>query len=294
MSVYNGEKFVAEAIESVLAQSYEDLELICVNDGSTDRSQEIIDGFSDPRLKSIVQENAGPSAARNCGIKASSGSYLAFLDCDDIYLPFSVEKRVSYIKASPERVFVHADFVLIDEFGNLIANSLKEWKGINSLSGQCFKKLFIDGTTILPSSVMIKKKIFDRVGLFDELFFRAEDYDLWLRISYYYPISFLNEPLAKYRLHSQSLSTNSSLSGDLHSARALLKAVANYSDIEKLIDAVEMKKRLYQTCFDVADDYLKNGDLKSAHHWLKKAWTWNKTPKNFIKMLKTYLRSHCV
>jgi len=291
MPVYNGEKFLAQAIESVLNQNYQDLELVCVNDGSTDRSQEIIDSFFDPRLKSIVQENAGLPAARNIGIKASSGSFIAFLDCDDIYLPFSVEKRVSYLSVSPERVFVHTDFIPIDESGNQIADSLKQWRGIDPISGMCFKSLFLHGTAILPSSVMMKKEIFDRVGLFDGSFLRAQDYDLWLRIAYHYPLFLLNECCVKYRVHSQSLS-NLSLLGDLHSARALLKAAANYSDIEKLIGALEMRKRLYRACYDVAYDSLKDGDLKAARYWFKKSFLWNKTPKVFLKMLFTYLRCH--
>lgn len=284
MPVYNGERFLAEAIESVLRQTFEDFELICVNDGSTDRSQDIIDGFSDPRLKSIVQRNAGLPNARNTGIRASKGQYIAFLDCDDLYFPFSLEKRVDYLSSSEGRFLVHSDFIVIDETGvetPLLANSRKN---VVTPSGKCFKRLFLEGTVINTCSVMIKRDVLKTIGYFDESFFHAEDYDMWLRISYRYPISFISEATVKYRMHTENMSHNT-INAEIYSAKALLKAAENVPDIEKIIGKSAMRKRLHQVCFDVAYQALTAGDLDTGRYWLKKAWQWGRRPKSLFLLV---------
>jgi glycosyltransferase involved in cell wall biosynthesis len=286
MPVYNGEQFLAESVESVLRQTFKDFELICINDGSTDRSQDIIDSFSDSRLKSIVQKNAGPPHARNTGIKSSKGNYLAFLDCDDVWLPFSLEKRLNYLSCSNERFMVHSDAILINESGKNLAGSIRTRNGESPFSGKCFRRLFLEGSNMLTSSVIIKKELFQHIGLFDESFFRAQDYDLWMRISYHYPISFLNEPLVKYRVHSNNIS-NMTMLGEIHSARALLKAAENVPDIEKLIGKSDLRSRLYQASFDVGYAALEAGDAETGRHWLGRAWTWGRKPKTFLLLAAT-------
>ena len=286
MPVYNGEKFLAEAIESVLSQSFQDFELICVNDGSTDGSQQIIDSFLDSRLKRLSQTNAGQASARNCGIKFCKGNLISFLDQDDVYLPTCIEERVKYFHKSDSYSFIYNDFMIIDENSTVVNPSVLKWRKTKYISGKCFNELFLNGTFIIPSSVMMEKEIFDKIGLFDETLWGADDYDLWLRISYYYSIGFVPSPLNKYRVHSQNFSKNNSIMEN-RTALAILKAVENFPDVDKLVGKREMKKRLYQVCFDTAYSNLKVGDLNPAYYWLKKAWHWGRKPKTLLILVAT-------
>ena len=118
------------------------------------------------------------------------------------------------------------------------------------------------------------------------LFFRAQDYDLWLRISCRYPLSFIDEPLVKYRIHDDNL-THNTVSGEIHSARALLKAAENVPDIEMLIGKSALHRRLSQVCFDTAYLSLTNGDLDTGRHYLKKAWHWGRKPKTLLILVAT-------
>ncbi len=286
MPVYNGEKFLAEAIESVLNQTYSDLELIVVNDGSTDRSQEIIDSFSDPRLRKIRQANQGQASARNRGLKVSKGKFIAFLDQDDLFLLHCISERLKFFQNSTFD-FVYNDFVVIDDKGDIISQSGLQWRNTSPLQSKCFKELFLKGTFIVPSSVMLRRDLFNKIGFFDEKLWGTDDYDLWLRVSYSYAFGFIPSSLIKYRIHDQNFSGNT-LEMEKRTARVLLKAVNTFANIEELIGTKEMRNRLYSQCFDVAYNYLRQGDLKSARYWLKKAWQWGRKPKTLVQLIATW------
>src|SRR5574341_1935425 len=119
--VYNGEKYIEDAIRSVLTQTFSDLELIIVDDGSTDKTGEICKGFlSDSRVKYIYQENQGVSSARNTGIKRSNGEYVAFLDADDYWLPDKTEEQIKFLKIHKEFGMVHCGIYLLNARGEKI------------------------------------------------------------------------------------------------------------------------------------------------------------------------------
>jgi len=287
MPVYNGEKFLAEAIESVLNQTYHDLELIVVNDGSTDRSQEIIESYSDPRVRNIIQTNKGLPIARNAGIEASNGKLITFLDCDDVYLPDSVMRRIKYFEENTRCRFLYADSVLINENGRTLAKSTWQFQRVEPISGKCFRELFLKGTFLNTCSVMMRREILDQVGTFDRTFRHALDYDLWLRIAYHYSFDVLKVPVVKYRRHSSNMS-NRTANEDLYSALALLKAVKTLPDLDKVVGKREIRNRLYSQCFDVAYNYLRQGDAKAARYWLRKAWYWGRKPKTLVQLIATW------
>ncbi len=286
MPVYNGERFVADAIQSVLDQNFEDFELICVNDGSTDSSQEIIDSFADPRLKRLSQKNLGQASARNIGIRFSTGDFISFLDQDDIYLPSCIEERLKYFQKFSDAIFVYNDSIIIDEDDHMIESSILRYRIVQPVSGRCFRELFLDGTFIAPSAVMVKKEIFDDIGVFDETLWGADDYDLWLRIAYKNFLYFLSSSLIKYRVHSHNFSKKT-LHMEERTALALEKAAENVPDIEKIIGKSALRRRLYQACFDVAYRALTADELDTGRYWLKKAWRWGRRPKSLFLLLVT-------
>ena len=197
---YNREKKIVKAIESVLNQTYKNFELIVVDDGSTDKTKSVVESFKDPRIKYYFQENSGrPAVARNTGIKNCSGSLIAFLDSDDEWLPTKLEKQIKKMKDNKEADVVTCLCIFKNE-----SNNTENKKDFYNYSGKFFDRLFYTLDSMTPSSVLVKKEILDKVGLFDESKMCAgvEDFDLWLRIAKSgYKIDYVPEHLFKYNYH---------------------------------------------------------------------------------------------
>lgn len=188
----NRAHLLAQAIQSVLDQRLTDFELIIVDDGSTDDTPTGVNAYNDPRIRYIRQANAGVSAARNRGIQEASGRYIAFLDDDDLFLPTKLEKQVAYLEAHPEMAMVHSRYVILDAKNNLIETIPSQG------AGQLYLPFLKSCTVALPT-VMLRREIFDAVGLFDQSMTIGEDIHLWIRIAKHYPIGEIQEPLVKIR-----------------------------------------------------------------------------------------------
>lgn len=203
ITTYQRPHLVSQTIESVIAQTYTDYEIIVVNDGSLDNTKEVLDQFED-KITVIHQQNRGVSAARNAGIHAASGRYIAFLDDDDLWLPHKLEKQIACLESNPNIGLVYSDMFCFNEYGTLPAT----WSQGNPTppAPQCWL-LFVRNFIPTPS-VVVRKECLDKVGLFDETLVTCEDYDLWLRILAKFPIHFLNEPLVRYRISANSLQKN--------------------------------------------------------------------------------------
>jgi glycosyltransferase involved in cell wall biosynthesis len=191
---YNAEPFIAETIESVLHQTYADFELVLVDDGSTDRTAEILGSYSDPRVRVIRQANAGISAARNRGVAESRGSHVAFLDNDDLWLPEKLERQVAVLDRDPEIGLVYSDAFVMSEDGRL-RNTFSDWMALPS--GQVFEAL-LARNAIPTSTVMMRRTVFEAVGPFAP-YKISQDYDLWLKCAARYRVACIAEPLIKYR-----------------------------------------------------------------------------------------------
>lgn len=198
---YNCERFVSVAIDSVLAQSYDDYEIIVVNDGSTDSTCKILSGYSS-KIKVIDQPNGGPAEARNTGVKHSGGEYLAFLDQDDAWLPDKLKMQVELLEKNAETALAYTDtYVLSDKaFESECSMSLRTFRMRRPRRGRVLEYLLIENF-IPTSSVMVRKKSILRAGTFDPSVVPSEDYDMWLRIAAEHEIDYLDVPLVKYRDH---------------------------------------------------------------------------------------------
>lgn len=196
--VFNRENFIKRAVESVLNQSYKNFELIVVNDGSTDKTLDVIKNYP---IKIISQENRGVSSARNRGIKASYGDIITFLDSDDEWKKDKLKIQANFFINNPEYKIHQTDEIWI-----------KNGKFLNKKRIHQKKEgyIFYDSLhlcLISPSAVAIKREIFDEVGLFREDFEVCEDYELWLRITKKYPVGFSPEKMViKYGGHKDQLS----------------------------------------------------------------------------------------
>lgn len=205
--VFNREDVIARAIRSVLDQTYEALEIIVVDDGSTDQTVETCKEFGD-RIRLIHQENAGPAAARNRGIYHSRGEYIAFLDSDDEWYPRKIEKQVRFsMNGELPVVITDSEINHPDHTDTTFQKSLfsKELKADNKQVMHLFNWILIQNFIHL-STVLIKKESLVGAGLFDETMWIAEDTDLWLRVSRTNRVGVLNEVLAKRDVRPDKLS----------------------------------------------------------------------------------------
>ena len=188
LPTYNRGWILKEAIDSVLAQDFRDFELIVVDDGSTDNTPQILDSYHQD-LVVVRQPNRGVSAARNRGIAAAGGGLIAFLDSDDLWLPRKLSSQVVFFNSNPEAVINQTEEIWIRN-GVRVNPKTRHLKP----SGMIFEPS-LALCLVSPSAVMMKRSLFDEVGLFDEDLPACEDYDLWLRISWRYPVHLIETPL---------------------------------------------------------------------------------------------------
>jgi glycosyltransferase EpsE len=211
MPVYNGQKFLKKAIESILNQTYKDFELIVINDGSTDATQKILSGIEDNRLKVLKNiKNKGVTKSLNIALKLARGEYIARADADEVNIKKRFQEQVDFLDNNPDYVGVGSKFYLIDENGK----PLKEkevrvgYKSISITDKEIRQKLIIRNQIIHPS-VMIRKKALKKVGYYREAFNGAEDYDLWFRLLRIGKFYNLPTELIKRRWHRDVVTRNS-------------------------------------------------------------------------------------
>jgi glycosyltransferase involved in cell wall biosynthesis len=185
ITTYNRRRFLREAALSVLQQDYPDKEIIIVDDGSTDNS---IEEVKDLPVRYAWKENSGISSARNKGIEAAQGEYIAFLDVDDLWKKNKLSTQISQMKAK-EHSASYTDEIWIRD-GKRLNQKLRHKKYSGMIFGHCLPLCIIS-----PSSAVIKREIFEDVGLFDESLPVCEDYDMWLRVTARYPVLFVERPL---------------------------------------------------------------------------------------------------
>jgi len=225
--VYNQEKYIEECVESVLSQDYENLEVIVADDGSTDRTPEILKGFGQ-KIHYIRQENRGAAVALNKGIQRARGSLAAWLSADDVYLPGKIRKQVKKLQDDPDLALVYTDWIMIDAEGHVL-RSIR----CPCPSPERFVREMLIGNFINGSSVLLKKECFEKVGYFDEKLPASVDGDMWFRSLHRgYRFGHVPEPLLKYRWHSGNLSHNCRLM-QTYKDQVISKAITAFS-VEEL------------------------------------------------------------
>jgi len=210
--VYKAAEFLEEALESVLAQDYPHLDIIVVDDGSSDDSLAILQRFAD-RIRILTQQNRGPAAARNLGVRVARGSLLAFHDADDVWLPGKLRAQVDYLCGHPEIGIVFGQFAFWrpDTQGNYpepawFFRHPESWAIKQPLSGWIYFEELHDSQIAMITPI-VRREIFDLVGEFDEVLEGGSDYDFWLRATYVTKCHMIETCLALYRLHGDSVST---------------------------------------------------------------------------------------
>ena len=191
--VYNGERFLAQALDSVCAQGYSPLEVIVVDDGSTDQTAKVVNGFKD-KVVYFFQQNGGPAAARNRGIATAHGEFIAFLDADDLWAPNKIERQVDYLLQHPETgcVFTHQRIIIEPGMERPL------W----------LRKEFLqtDHTGYIPSSLIVRRHVFEQLGDFDPSYRVAEDCDWFFRAKEAgITMAVLPETLLYKRIHGSNL-----------------------------------------------------------------------------------------
>jgi|WetSurMetagenome_2_1015567.scaffolds.fasta_scaffold114498_2 glycosyltransferase involved in cell wall biosynthesis len=198
---YNAARWIAETIESVLVQTFQDFEIIVVDDGSTDETAEAVTKFK--RVKCIHQENSGLSSARNTGIRAAMGEYIAFIDADDLWLHDKLDAQMTRLKQT-RFAWVYSDAFAFDGESHTPLFIFSQMR--KQHEGEVLQSLLLEDFIPMPTPIL-KRHIFDEVGFFteDTKLHSAEDWDMWLRTAARYPVGFVKRPLAMYRVHPTSM-----------------------------------------------------------------------------------------
>lgn len=203
--VYNGERYLTETLNSVIAQTEQNWEIIAVNDGSSDRSLEILDEASkkEPdRIRVISVSNGGVSRARNTGVSAARGIYIAFLDQDDLWVPEKLERQIQQFRSDGTLGISFTNESIIDDTGSVVREKVLTFNSRRN-RGYVFGHLVFDNF-IAISSVMLTRELFIKIGGFDSRYSLAEDYDFLLKAVKKVPVDYIDESLLLYREHGES------------------------------------------------------------------------------------------
>lgn len=221
MSVYNGQKYLKESIESILNQTYKDFEFVIINDGSNDNSKKIIESFSNKRIMLISRENKGLIFSLNQAIGVAKGQYLARMDADDISDPTRFQKQVEFMDAHPDVALCGTWAKIINQAGHVVG----QYK-TPTASTQIRRAILFHNPFIHPT-VMFRRSIINEIGNYNPHFKNIEDYELWTRIVYKYNTANIGEFLISYRTTKESITqskkTQMRLKGILVRFLALLR-----------------------------------------------------------------------
>lgn len=227
MPVYNGERYLREAIGSILNQTFGDFEFIIINDGSTDSTEKIIQSFKDPRIVYISNgKNLGLSKSFNIGINAAKGAYLARMDADDISTPKRFERQVQFLEKRPQVDIVGSNLRFIDEYGKFRSNFKRQADHMDIK----FSSLF--STPMMHPTVMGKTSVF-KTHHYNEALSNSEDYELWSRLLFNTNTHFANihEPLLLYRTYPHSFTQTLNLDKRIVSAHNAITNIERYTPL---------------------------------------------------------------
>lgn len=242
--VYNAEKYLEECIRSAIEQSYRNIEVIAVDDGSTDNSLEILEKYS-RKIRIIKKKNGGTATALNTGIEAMDGQWFKWLSADDILDNSAVQVLINETKKlgkDAKSCIFYSNYELIDESSDVVGEFVEQ--NCNDLESLARNVILLDHYYGNATTSLIHKSIFDQCGLFDEKIGYQEDYEFWLRccLVYGYKLHLVPQKLAKYRIHEQQL-TKKKLTDALEHAKTIrsnILKILSHEQQTKYLDALKM------------------------------------------------------
>jgi glycosyltransferase involved in cell wall biosynthesis len=257
LPVYNGERYLRDAVGSVLSQGFTDFELLLLDDGSTDRSLEIMQGFAngDSRVRVISRENRGLVATLNQLVGEARGELLARMDADDICLPDRLQRQVDFLAAHPEVVCVGGDVELIDDAGRFLT-VLRMVHDDASIQGQALE----GHTTICHPCALMRRSAVQAVGGYHAEFYPTEDLDLWLRLGEVGQLANLSGPVLRYRLHGSSISGSD--------------AVKQRAAARRSCEDAWRRRRLSGRSFEANAPWRPTADRRSQHQFMLRYGWW--------------------
>lgn len=261
---YNCARYLGQAIESVMNQTYRDVEIIVVDDGSTDETSQIMDKYG-ANVHYIRQDNRGMSAARNRAIDSSSGELIALLDADDWWEPTKLEEQVSTLAQDPDVCLVYSDLKVVHDDGSITPSFLSSRP--MAASGYIFDQL-LENCFILPSTVLLWRTCLDQVGMFDETMRSHEDIDLWLRMCQRWKVALIPKSLTYRRQGSTNVSANANLRAE-YGLKLCLKALSlpNINEKQRRI----IIRQLGKAYFSQGYLYFTQGNMKECRDSLAKS-----------------------
>jgi len=256
---YNRADFLCSAIQSVLDQTFRDFELIVVDDGSRDNTREAVEGFTDPRIRYVYQENKGISGARNTGIRNANATYIAFLDSDDLWLPQLLEVEIPILNTNQDVGLVYARAQSMDWSGEMLKGRIV---GAPQRYPDGTLKSLLYGDFVCTITVVARRESLERAGWFDETLTTSVDWDMWLRMSLVCRFQFVDEVLACIRSHS----------GRITNARSGRLAWW-CRDRVRVLDKVYAQTRLPPEAESIKRIAYRNVYMHAGLHWLGvRAW----------------------
>ncbi len=278
--VYNRLEYICETIESVLAQTYKDYEIIVVDDGSTIDIRQTLKPYMN-RIKYLYQENKGLAAARNTGIKNSNGKYLTFLDDDDLFEPRKLDIQVQVLEDNSNIGFVYSDYYVF-ETNNKEKTKISLAPGRDKESSE-FSRLFFMNPNVAVPTTLIQRRCFEDVDLFDENLLQHEDGDMFLRISLRWQVKFSDYPSAKVRYHSNRMSLEriSMYESIIKSWQKIMELYPGFKDTL----GIDGDRKMHALHYHLAQLYLKKGELSKGKEELFLA---KENSKSFKDILRIY------
>jgi len=293
---FNNAAYVGQAVDSVLAQDYKDLEIIIVDDGSTDHTSDVISNYGNS-VNYIYQDNGGAPVARNTGISAAKSEYIAFLDSDDIWEPTNLATKMKVLREHADLDAVFSDFSIFNDDGTAVAAAMRtlypifsqkkrrlqdifDEKPVNLCAGDQHTPLYegnifhslLHGNFINLCSIVARKEALLTAGAFNESLITQQDYDLWLRLSRRSRIGFIDAPLVRYRRHATQLTARKHTTRILRTVTGVLQPY--YDERRKILnedEAVRFSHRYADVFVQLGLAHLGNRKPREARAAFKEA-----------------------
>jgi len=279
--VRNADRYLEDTLQSVFAQTYPHIQVIAVDDGSQDRSVDILERHSD-RLVLIKQKNSGAAAARNRGVRVAKGKWIAFLDADDLWSPDKIQRQLD---ACGRCAWSYTDVIFMGG-----VNDGRKDSDLNKKYQGRVLEMLVCNNFISTSSVLIHRDVYLDAGGFSETLQSIEDWELWIRLASVHEIAYVDEPLVKYRVHSSSSSRNTRNTLPYH-MKVIERAFAENGPAGSLRHLMSSAKaRSYSICSQIAEE---EGDCSFALRCSVMACRqeplgirlWERVFKSFVKYL---------